>query len=99
MFVALERLLNMTEGYRQVFQVQGRSLLLMVVEGRTLLLDNRCPHQGAGLQSASVTGGVLRCSRHGIEFDLASGRALNTPCDSLVYLAVAYDADRVGIDL
>ncbi|VXB55809.1 hypothetical protein PSEUDO8BK_30652 [Pseudomonas sp. 8BK] len=35
MFIALERLLNQEDGYRQVFQLQGRSLLLMVVEGRT----------------------------------------------------------------
>lgn len=99
MFIALERVLNLGEGYRQVFQLQGRSLLLMVVEGRTLLLENRCPHQGAALNKASITAGVLRCPRHGIEFDLASGRALNAPCASLVFLPVAYDADRVGIDL
>lgn len=99
MFIALERLLNLDEGYRQVFQLQGRSLLLIVVEGRTLLLENRCPHQGAALDKASITAGVLRCPRHGIEFDLASGRALSAPCASLVYLPVAYGADRVGIDL
>ena len=43
MFIALERLLNLDGSYRQVFQLQGRSLLLLVVEGCTLLLGNRCP--------------------------------------------------------
>lgn len=38
MFIALERLLDLDGGYRQVFQQQGRSLLLLVVEGCTLLL-------------------------------------------------------------
>jgi nitrite reductase/ring-hydroxylating ferredoxin subunit len=42
---------------------------------------------------------VLRCQQHGIEFELASGRALNAPSASLEYLPVVYDADRVGIDL
>ncbi|MFP6861487.1 hypothetical protein [Pseudomonas sp.] len=42
---------------------------------------------------------MLRCQQHGIEFELASGRALNAPCASLEYLPVVYDADRVGIDL
>lgn len=46
MFVALERLLSLDEGYRRVFRVQERSLLLMVVRERTLLLENRCRHQG-----------------------------------------------------
>lgn len=99
MFVALERLLNLDEGYRQVFQVQGRSLLLMVVEGRTLLLENRCPHQGASLHNATLAGTVLRCARHGVAFDLSTGRALNAACANLVQLPLAYDADRVGIDL
>jgi nitrite reductase/ring-hydroxylating ferredoxin subunit len=99
MFIALERLLNLEDGYRQVFQVQGRSLLLLVVEGRTRLLENRCPHQGVSLHSATLTAGVLRCARHGIEFELASGRALNAQCPGLAYLPLAYKADRVGIDL
>lgn len=99
MFVALERLLNLQEGYRQVFQVQGRSLLLLVVEGRAVLLDDRCPHQGAPLHQGSLVGRLLRCARHGIEFDLDSGRALNAPCAKLLQLPLAYETDRVGIDL
>jgi nitrite reductase/ring-hydroxylating ferredoxin subunit len=99
MFVALERLLNLEEGYRRVFPLPGRSLLLMVVEGRTLLLENRCPHQGAPLHNATLAAGVLRCARHGIEFDLLSGRALNAQCPGLVQLPLAYTADRVGIEL
>lgn len=59
MFVALERLLSLDEGYRRGFQVQERSLLLMVVRGRTQLLENRCPHQGASLHNATLAGTVL----------------------------------------
>ncbi|QLC72554.1 Rieske (2Fe-2S) protein [Pseudomonas sp. LPB0260] len=99
MFVALERLLNLEEGYRRTFQVQGRELLLLVVEGRRLLLENSCPHRGAPLHTAAVNGRVLRCARHGIEFDLSSGRALNASCGNLVQLPLSYDGDRVGIDL
>ncbi len=99
MFIALERLLNLEEGYRQVFQVQGRDLLLMVVEGRPLLLENHCPHQGASLHNATLVGAVLRCARHGVEFDVITGRALNASCAGLVQLPLAYDGDRVGVDL
>jgi nitrite reductase/ring-hydroxylating ferredoxin subunit len=99
MFIALERLLNLEDGYRQVFQVQGRSLLLLVVEGRARLLENRCFHQAASLHNAILTAGMLHCVRHGIEFELASGRALNAQCPGLAYLPLAYKADRVGIEL
>ncbi|MFI8610841.1 Rieske (2Fe-2S) protein [Pseudomonas sp. NPDC077649] len=60
MFIALERLINLDEGYRRSFQVAGRSLLLLVVEGQPVLLENRCPHQGAPLHDASLQGRVLR---------------------------------------
>ncbi|MBC9250634.1 Rieske iron-sulfur protein [Pseudomonas alcaligenes] len=99
MFIALERLINLDDGYRQSFQVDGRSLMLLVVENQPLLLESRCPHQGASLHSATVVGRVLRCSRHGIEFDLLSGRPLNAACTNLTLLKPAYDGDRIGIDL
>ncbi len=99
MFIALERLLNLEEGYRQVFQVQGRDVLLMVVEGRALLMESRCPHQGASLHNATLVGSVLRCARHGVEFDVITGRALNASCANLVQLPLAYEGDRVGVDL
>ncbi|UTW07590.1 Rieske (2Fe-2S) protein [Pseudomonas benzenivorans] len=99
MFVALERLLNLEEGYRRTFRVQGRDLLLLVVEGHSVLLEDSCPHRGASLQTASLEGRRLRCARHGIEFDLPSGRPLNAACGNLVVLPLSYDGDRVGIDL
>jgi nitrite reductase/ring-hydroxylating ferredoxin subunit len=34
--------------------------LLLVIEGRPVLLENRCPHQGAPLHNASLQGQVLR---------------------------------------
>ncbi|MCY1281452.1 hypothetical protein D9M68_318060 [compost metagenome] len=99
MFVALERLLNLQEGYRRTFQLVGRNLLLLVVERQPLLLENRCPHQGAPLHNATLAGSVLRCSRHGAEFDLFSGRPLNMHCPGLTRLALVYDGDRIGVDL
>jgi nitrite reductase/ring-hydroxylating ferredoxin subunit len=51
------------------------------------------------LHNATLVAGVLRCARHGIEFDLLSGRALNGQCPGLVHLPLAYAADRVGIEL
>ncbi|CAD5108796.1 Rieske (2Fe-2S) protein [Zestomonas carbonaria] len=99
MFVALERLLNLEDGYRRTFQLAGRQLLLLVVERQPLLIESRCPHQGAPLHNATLAGSVLRCSRHGAEFDLFSGRPLNMPCQGLTHFALVYDGDRIGVDL
>ncbi|WP_245586482.1 Rieske 2Fe-2S domain-containing protein [Metapseudomonas resinovorans] len=54
MFVALERLINLQDGYRGVFQFQGRHLLLIVVDQQPILMENRCPHQGAPLHTGTL---------------------------------------------
>ncbi|MCJ8167824.1 Rieske (2Fe-2S) protein [Atopomonas sediminilitoris] len=99
MFVALERLINLEEGYRQVFRVAGRELLLMVVEQQPLLIDNRCPHIGAPLANASLQANTLCCARHGVRFDLQSGQALDGQCPALTFYRVVYEGDRLGVDL
>lgn len=99
MFVALERLINLDDGYRQTFQVAGRSLLLLVIDWQPVLLADRCPHQGAPLNNATLVGTVLRCPRHGVEFDLLTGQPLNATCAGLNQLKLAYAGDRIGIDV
>ncbi|MCX7080780.1 MAG: Rieske (2Fe-2S) protein [Pseudomonas sp.] len=99
MFVALERLINLEEGYRRTFQVGGRSVLLLVLDNQPLLFEDSCPHQGAPLSAGTLSGNVLRCMRHGIEFQLPSGRALQSSCPGLNRLKLVYDGDRIGVDV
>ncbi|NBA96872.1 Rieske (2Fe-2S) protein [Pseudomonas sp. R5(2019)] len=99
MFVALERLINLQEGYRNTFEVAGHQLLLLVQDNQPLLLENRCPHQGAPLHSATLSNGILRCQRHGIEFRLPGGQPVQAACPGLTLYKVAYEGDRIGIDV
>lgn len=99
MFVALERLINLQDGYRKTFRVNGQGLLLMVVDNRPVLLEDRCPHQGAPLAGGTLEGDVLRCPRHGLAFSLSSGRAVQRGCPALNLFKLAYEGDRIGIDL
>ncbi|WP_347905010.1 Rieske (2Fe-2S) protein [Pseudomonas purpurea] len=99
MFVPLERLINLEEGYRQTFQVGGRSVLLLVLDNQPLLIEDRCPHQGAPLSRGTLTNGILRCQRHGIEFQLPGGQSLQPSCPGLNLLKPAYEGDRIGVDI
>lgn len=102
-FYPLEKLHVLAEGYRRVFRVAGRVLLLLEQDGERYLLDNRCPHAGHPLQEATVTGACLRCPLHGIEFSLQHGRAVNSevlaPGQELVFYQLVYRDDVVGVDL
>lgn len=99
MFVALERLINLQEGYRGAFKVGGQELLLLVVDNRPVLIDARCPHQDFPLTRATLEGDTLRCPKHGLAFSLPSGRPLQPGCPGLKVLALAYEGDRIGIDV
>jgi 3-phenylpropionate/trans-cinnamate dioxygenase ferredoxin subunit len=99
MFVPLERLINLEDGYRRTFQVGGRSLFLLVLDNQPLLFEDRCPHQGAPLSAGTLNGNVLRCKRHGMEFQLPSGCALQPSCPGLSMMNLVYDGDRIGVEV
>lgn len=101
-YQSLEKLHQLQEGYRRIFKVAGRDLLLLQEEGRTYLMTNRCPHMDAPLHKASVAAGVLRCPVHGIEFDLRTGEALDAPpgcVGPLEFIPLIYEGNTVGIEV
>ena len=98
----LEKLLNLHDGYRKSFTVAGRSLLLLQQQSEVYLIANVCPHMGAPLSNAQLLeNSVIRCKAHGIEFELASGRALGPLAAVMQCLRkypVAYEGNTVGVD-
>ncbi|MEE4277661.1 MAG: Rieske 2Fe-2S domain-containing protein [Halieaceae bacterium] len=98
-FIALARLRELDDGFRRVVSVGGRDLLLIHSAGGTYLVDRHCPHAGSALDRARVEAACITCPRHGISFDLHSGRALQGRCTPLPRYALSYDGDRVGVDL
>ena len=87
------------EGKGLCVRAEGVKLVLVKTGSAVHAVENRCPHRGAPLHNGTLEGRVLRCSRHGIAFDLDSGRALDAACSPLLRLTLAYDGDRVGLDL
>ena len=86
---------DIAPGERRIVDVAGRSIGVFNVGGRFYALHNGCPHKGGALCAGRVTGTVLpttertfaygrvgeilRCSRHGWEFEITTGRALADP--------------------
>lgn len=98
-FVALDKLINLHEGYRQVFRIDGREVLLVQENGRRYALQANCPHSDWPMQNAPVSGDVITCTRHGWSFSLLSGRGVNERaigCQLKCY-KVQYDQNTIGI--
>lgn len=101
-FYPLEKLNHLYDGYQKAFRVAGYDLLLVQQNGRNFLIENRCPHMDASLADAAQGDGILRCRAHGIEFQLADGRACGPLADilgPLKFYPIAYDANTLGVDL
>lgn len=100
-FHRLEKLINLYDGYRRVFQIQGLSLLLVQEGGQRYLLRNRCPHKDFPLHTGTLLGSRIRCAYHGMEFDLAQGgRCIQHPRQPGVTMyELVYDGAEVGVML
>ena len=64
---------ELAPGQRKLAFVDGRSIVLLNIDGTIRALDNACPHNGASLASGQLEGCVLRCPAHGLRFDLRTG--------------------------
>ncbi|HWV15208.1 MAG TPA: Rieske (2Fe-2S) protein [Cellvibrio sp.] len=100
-FIALEKLHQLYDGYRRRVRVAGGEWLLIQEEGKLFCIANQCPHLGASLAEASVNSFRLRCLQHGMEFDLRTGRPLNTATcvETLRFMPLVYEGNQVGVDL
>jgi nitrite reductase/ring-hydroxylating ferredoxin subunit len=100
-FHRLEKLINLYDGYRRVFQVEGKALLLIQEQGRRYLVLNRCPHKDFPLHTGTLNGTRLRCAYHAMEFDLArGGQCVQHPRQPCVQMfPLIYDGNEVGVEL
>lgn len=100
-FHRLEKLVNLHDGYRQVFRIEGIQLLLIQENGQRYLLRNMCPHKAFPLHNGTMTGTRLRCAYHAMEFDLArEGRCVQHPLQPGVKMyALVYEGADAGVNL
>ncbi|SAK61725.1 Rieske (2Fe-2S) domain-containing protein [Caballeronia glebae] len=60
-------------GARSLTFVDGRSVVLLNIEGVVHAIDNSCPHNGASLANGRLDGRILQCPAHGLRFDVVTG--------------------------
>lgn len=59
--------------------VNGQEFVRVELDGRTVMVQPKCPHKGASMAEAYVAGELLICVRHGATFDLRTGRLVRGP--------------------
>lgn len=58
-------------------EVDGRSVLLSLVNGQVAAIENRCPHLGLPLAAGKICDGAVSCPFHGSRFELLSGKNID----------------------
>ncbi|MEM9760089.1 MAG: Rieske 2Fe-2S domain-containing protein [Pseudomonadota bacterium] len=98
-FQALARLHELEEGFRRVVRLGSRDYLLLHSGGKTYLVDRLCPHAAAPLERGALDDQFLTCPRHGLCFDLRTGRARQGGNAVLGRYSLAYEGRHIGVDL
>ena len=97
-YVALDKLINLYDGYRQVFVVNRKEVLLIQEDGKRYAIQASCPHKHWPLQNAPIQNDTIMCGKHGWSFYLHNGRAASprAECDLKTY-TVSYQDNTIGI--
>jgi len=98
-YYKLENLVNLSDGYRKVIQIDNHQLLL-IQEGEEIFLgDNRCPHRCADLYQGSISEQQITCPGHCYRFDLKTGAAVSgdTNCSPLTHYDPVFEGSELGV--
>ena len=98
-FVALEKLINLHDGYRRRIKIDSLEVLLLQEGNEIHIVEGRCPHQAYPLDNADVHDGVLYCPIHGYGFSLVDGAHDGGICASLKLYRPIFEGNEVGIAL
>ena len=78
-FISVAKVEEIPPGAGKTVDVNGIWVALFNVNGSFFAVDNTCPHAGGPIGEGKLSGEIVTCPWHGIEFDIAKGTALSNP--------------------
>jgi len=82
------KLSDMKPGTMKGIDIGGKMYLVANVDGTIYAMDGLCSHQQGRLFEGRLMGNVVKCPRHGSEFDVRTAKNLKGPW---IPFARAYD--------
>jgi 3-phenylpropionate/trans-cinnamate dioxygenase ferredoxin subunit len=99
-YVPVARVGELGPGERKAVDLGGRSVVVTNIDGEYFAFGAQCPHEGAELELADITGTELRCDGHSYRYDLRSGQCVMPPGSApLAVLPVEQRDDDICIRL
>ena len=75
-FIKAARIGDVKEGGKKIILAGDKTLLLTHVAGQYYAIDNRCTHMGGSLYDGVLSGDIIKCPRHGTQFDVKTGKVV-----------------------
>jgi 3-phenylpropionate/trans-cinnamate dioxygenase ferredoxin subunit len=91
---------ELPNGERLFVEVEGRPIVILNIAGQFFAIDDVCTHDDGPLGDGEIEGFNIVCPRHGGEFDVRTGKAVQLPAvvDIRAYpVRVVIEMIEVGI--
>lgn len=92
-------LTDLADGRLHARVISGLELLLVQHADRVTCVANACAHLGLALHDGELAAGVLTCTHHGFQYDLATGACLTAPAVALTTYPARVIGTRVEVRL
>ena len=86
-------------GARKLCTVDDRRIALFNLDGTIYAIDNHCTHRDGPVGAGQLNDTVITCPWHGWQFDVATGRCLESDGKNLRQYPVSVEGNVVLIDL
>ncbi len=83
----------------KALSVNGKAIAVFNVEGAFYALDNTCLHRGGPLGEGELDGTSVTCPWHGWQYDVTTGKTLETPDQGVEKYEVKVEGEDLLIAL
>jgi nitrite reductase (NADH) small subunit/3-phenylpropionate/trans-cinnamate dioxygenase ferredoxin subunit len=98
-FVTVAAVEDIPPGTGRIVEVQGVWIALFNVEGSFYAVDNTCPHAGGSLGEGHLDGHIVKCPRHGWQFNIQTGERPENPDITVACCLVRIERSQVQVAL
>ena len=78
-FLEIASLSDLPNGERLFIEAEGRSLVIFNIAGQFFAIGDICSHDDGPVGDGDIEGFNIVCPRHGGEFDVRTGQAVQMP--------------------
>jgi nitrite reductase/ring-hydroxylating ferredoxin subunit len=78
-FIRVASVDEIPSGTMKSYDMEGSPVLIANIDGHFYAIGGRCTHAGGDLSKGQLIGNIVKCPRHGSQFDVTNGKRIGGP--------------------